>query len=174
MLDSDEVAVERTPIKMIANGACPTTHSANDKNDTNGTVEIAIKKSENDNRSYRYITLRNKLRVLLVSDPQTYTAAACLAVAVGSFSDPDGIPGLAHFCEHMILLGSKKHPEENGYANFVTSHSGGVNAFTTSTETCYFFDVAPAYLGESLERFADLFESPLFTASGTEREVSRV
>ena len=27
---------------------------------------------------------------------------------LGSMSDPDNIPGLAHFCEHMAFLGTKK------------------------------------------------------------------
>jgi hypothetical protein len=27
---------------------------------------------------------------------------------LGSMSDPDDIPGLAHFCEHMAFLGTKK------------------------------------------------------------------
>nr|CDS30270.2 insulin degrading enzyme [Hymenolepis microstoma] len=123
--------------------------------------DVKITKSENDNRLY-------------LSDSQTDKAAACLAVAVGSFTDPVEIPGLAHFCEHMILLGSEKYPEENGYAKFVTSHCGSLNAFTTPTETCYVFDVAPEYLYESLERFSNLFESPLFTESATEREVNAV
>ena len=26
----------------------------------------------------------------------------------GSFADPDDIPGLAHFCEHMLFLGTEK------------------------------------------------------------------
>lgn len=133
--------------------------------------EANIVKSESDKRLYRFLTLPNQLKVLLVSDSQTDKAAACLAVEIGSFSDPAEIPGLAHFCEHMILLGSRKYPEESGCSKFITSHSGYINAFTTSTETCYVFDIAPEYLYKALERFSDLFESPLFTESATEREV---
>ena len=133
---------------------------------------IEITKSENDRRDYRFLTLPNQLKVLLISDPQTDKAAACLAVKIGSFSDPTDIPGLAHFCEHMILLGSQKYPEENGYQNFINSHNGYCNAFTSSTNTCYVFDIAPEYLLEALERFADLFVSPLFTESAALREVS--
>ncbi|KAM7541264.1 hypothetical protein Aperf_G00000021084 [Anoplocephala perfoliata] len=133
-----------------------------------------IVKSENDTRLYRLVTLHNQLKLLLISDSQTDKAAACLAVGIGSFSDPAEIPGLAHFCEHMILLGSRKYPEENGCSKFITSHNGYMNAFTTSTETCYVFDIAPEYLYEALERFSNLFESPLFTESATEREVNAV
>jgi insulysin len=42
-------------------------------------------------------------------------------VQVGSLNDPinpiDGkrIEGMAHFCEHMLFLGTKKYPKENHY-----------------------------------------------------------
>eukprot|EP00955_Chlamydomonas_euryale_P119016 366570-Chlamydomonas_euryale.AAC.5 len=32
-------------------------------------------------------------------------------VNVGSMSDPDDFPGLAHFCEHMLFYASEKYPE---------------------------------------------------------------
>ena len=31
----------------------------------------------------------------------------------GYFSDPEDLPGLAHFCEHMLFLGTEPFPEEN-------------------------------------------------------------
>ena len=34
---------------------------------------------------------------------------------VGGYHDPEGLPGLAHFCEHMLFLGTKKYPVENDY-----------------------------------------------------------
>jgi len=32
-----------------------------------------------------------------------------MAVGVGSFFDGKQFPGLAHFCEHMLFLGTKKY-----------------------------------------------------------------
>lgn len=46
-------------------------------------------------------------------------AAASLCVKVGSFSDPPDIPGLAHFLEHMVFMGSKNFPEENAFDDFL-------------------------------------------------------
>ena len=40
-------------------------------------------------------------------------------VRVGSLSDPKDIPGLAHFCEHMLFYASEKFPEEDAYARFL-------------------------------------------------------
>ena len=45
------------------------------------------------------------LQVLLVSDPSTDKAAAAMDVHIGHMSDPSNLPGLAHFCEHMLFLG---------------------------------------------------------------------
>jgi secreted Zn-dependent insulinase-like peptidase len=70
-----------------------------------------ILKSPNDLRQYQALTLANGIKVLLVSDPNTELAAAALDVNVGYFSDPADRPGLAHFLEHMLFLGTKKYPD---------------------------------------------------------------
>ena len=61
-----------------------------------------------DNRSYRVIRLKNKLEVLLVHDPDTDKAGAAVNVNVGSFSDEDDMPGMAHAVEHLLFMGTKK------------------------------------------------------------------
>lgn len=40
-------------------------------------------------------------------------AAAAVAVGVGSLCDPPDMPGLAHYLEHMLFMGSEKYPDEN-------------------------------------------------------------
>ena len=65
---------------------------------------VVIEKSLSDHRLYRSITLPNKLQAVLIQDVQTDKAAAALDVHIGSFSEPNDIPGLAHFREHMLFL----------------------------------------------------------------------
>ncbi|NJN53086.1 MAG: peptidase M16, partial [Gammaproteobacteria bacterium] len=72
---------------------------------------VDVRKSPNDDRSYEYLVLDNGLKVLLVSDPSADKSAAALAVFRGSFDDPPGRGGLAHFLEHMLFLGTEKYPE---------------------------------------------------------------
>lgn len=36
--------------------------------------------------------------------------------------DPAELPGLAHFCEHMLFLGTEKYPVENEYPRFLSEH----------------------------------------------------
>jgi Insulinase (Peptidase family M16) len=44
--------------------------------------------------------------------------AATPQVRVGSMSDPDELPGLAHFCEHMLFYSSDKYPVEDEYSKY--------------------------------------------------------
>ena len=61
-----------------------------------------------DDRSYRVIRLPNKLEALLVHDPETDKASASVSVDVGSLSDADDMPGMAHAVEHLLFMGTKK------------------------------------------------------------------
>lgn len=84
------------------------------------------------------------------------------------------MPGLAHFCEHMLFLGTEKYPDENEYSKYLSQHGGSFNAFTSSDHTNYYFDVSPDNLEGALDRFSQFFLSPLFTESATDREVNAV
>lgn len=133
-----------------------------------------ILKSEQDTRDYRGLVLDNGLKVILISDPQTDKSAASLSVQVGYLSDPDNIPGLAHFLEHMLFLGTKKYPDENEYTRFLAANGGTSNASTYADTTKFYFEVVPDKLSDALDRFAEFFIAPLFTESATDREINAV
>jgi len=133
-----------------------------------------ILKSPNDNRDYTAITLTNGLRVILVSDPDADKAAASMDVNVGYFQDPNDRPGLAHFLEHMLFLGTKKYPDADSYKDFISNHGGSDNAFTSSEHTNYFFDIDNSNLDEALDRFAQFFVAPLFNEAYVQREMNAV
>lgn len=140
-----------------------------------------------DDRSYRVIKLPNQLEVLLVHDPETDKASAAMDVNVGSFSDNEDMPGLAHSLEHMLFMGTKKYPKENAYAQYLSANSGNSNAYTASTSTNYFFELAASAnesadssdpeaspLHGALDRFAQFFIEPLFLSSTLDRELLAV
>ncbi|KAF9075695.1 Metalloenzyme, LuxS/M16 peptidase-like protein [Rhodocollybia butyracea] len=133
-----------------------------------------IQKSPQDDREYRRIILENGLEAVLISDTKADKAAASLDVAVGHLSDPDDMPGLAHFCEHLLFLGTEQFPKENEYQEFLSKNNGGSNAFTASMNTNYHFSVATSELSGALARFSGFFHSPLFTPSCTSRELNAV
>lgn len=133
-----------------------------------------IIKSPNDLRDYRALKLDNGLDVMLVSDPETDKAAASVDVYVGSANDPEEFPGLAHFLEHMLFLGTSKYPDADAYQKFISEHGGGHNAFTSAEHTNYYFDINADHLEAALDRFSQQFIAPLFNAEYVEREVNAV
>ncbi|MCJ1241138.1 hypothetical protein MMC14_009142 [Varicellaria rhodocarpa] len=88
-----------------------------------------------DKLKYRCMTLDNAIRITLISDPEADKAAAAMdqplyalvQVRVGSLGDPDDLPGLAHFTEHMLFYASEKYPQEDEYSKFVVSLASAVN-----------------------------------------------
>lgn len=134
----------------------------------------SIVKSENDKREYKYLILNNKLRLLLISDPTTEKSAASVNVNVGHSSDPDSVAGIAHFCEHMLFLGTEKYPVEDEFSQFLSQNGGSSNASTSGEHTNYHFDVKSDALLPALDRFAQFFISPLFDSDSTDRELNAI
>jgi hypothetical protein len=139
-----------------------------------GRPKGEVRKRPLDERLYKAFELPNGMRVLLVSDPSSSRSAAALDVNVGAFSDPRKVPGLAHFCEHMSFLGTKKFPKEEEFSSYLSSHGGSSNAYTDSEDTVYYFDVNADFTKEALDRFSQFFISPLFTQSATDRELNAI
>lgn len=71
-------------------------------------VAEQVERPELDNRLYRIVKLKNGLEALLIHDPDTDKASAALDVNVGSFSDADDMPGMAHAVEHLLFMGTEK------------------------------------------------------------------
>ncbi|XP_076297777.1 insulin degrading metalloproteinase isoform X2 [Lasioglossum baleicum] len=132
-----------------------------------------IIKSANDVREYRGLLLTNKMKILLISNPTTDTSAAALDVNIGHSSDPDDLQGLAHFCEHMLFLGTEKY-HNNEYNTFLSQHGGSCNAVTDMDHTAYYFNVHSDHLEGALDRFVQFFIAPLFTEVLTELELNAI
>lgn len=120
------------------------------------------------------MVLENGLEVYLISDPETHESGAALSVNVGSFADPDARPGMAHFVEHMLFMGTEKYPEEEGYHKFLNEHGGKCNAFTADDRTVYGFICHNENYLEGLDRFANFFMAPLFAPSSLKREACAI
>ncbi len=138
------------------------------------TGEVIVQQSLNDRRHYRFLQLENNLKVLLISDPDTDKSAASLSVGVGSFQNPQDRPGLAHFLEHMLFLGTEKYPEPGEYQAYISEHGGSHNAYTSMEETNYFFDVDANYLLPVLDRFSQFFVAPRLNQDYVDREQNAV
>lgn len=120
------------------------------------------------------LRLTNDLSVYIISDPKTDKSGASLSIQAGSWQDPEEFPGLAHFVEHMLFLGTSKFPEESGFKEFVQNNNGLTNAYTTGDHTNYGFVVNNGAFNEGLERFSWLFIDPLFKESSMDRELKAI
>lgn len=126
------------------------------------------------NRTTAKLLLENGLEVLLLSDPSADQSSALMVVDVGSWSNPPEYPGMAHFCEHMLFMNTKKYPIENEFWTLVLDQKGLLNAYTSSEKTAYFFSSqTPGFL-PLLDRWGHFFIDPLFDPSGISRELYAV
>jgi insulysin len=125
-------------------------------------------------RKIAKIRLKNGLEAYLVSDPGIHESACALAVEAGSWQDPEEYPGMAHFLEHMLFMGTKAYPLESEYSHYIHDHGGDMNAYTASDRTVYAFSVAnEAFIG-ACDRFSHFFIDPLFLPTCIERELHAV
>lgn len=125
-------------------------------------------------REIAKIRLDNGLEAYLISDPGADESAAALAVNIGSWYDPKAFPGMAHFLEHMLFMGTKTYPDENAFSQFISDHGGTNNAYTALDRTVYSFSVNNDSFEKALDLFSHFFIDPLFKASEVGRELHAV
>ncbi len=97
-----------------------------------------------------------------------------MAVNTGSLAEPYEYMGLAHFLEHMLFLGSKKYSNESHFEEVLKTNGGSCNAYTSSHETVYFFNVLNKKIEEILDIFSRFFIDPSFNESSVEREINAI
>jgi len=131
-------------------------------------------KGNADWRTYRAFRLENGVTCVVVHDKESKTTACSVCVGSGASADPRELSGLAHFAEHMCFLGSKAYPVENEFKKYLSAHGGRSNASTAMSQTTYKFDVLSEHAEKAIDIFSNFFISPLFTRSGTAREVNAV
>jgi zinc protease len=112
--------------------------------------------------------LENGLQVIAVERPFGKVFAAALTYGVGSFDDPSGTPGIAHFAEHLGFHGANKQLSET-----LGEFGAYVNAYTgyEHTEFRVFGHVDQARL--ALELLGNVVRNPAITEESvvTEREI---
>ena len=127
-----------------------------------------------EKREVGKILLDNGMSVYLVSDPGVDQSASAVSVRAGAWQDPKEYPGMAHFLEHMLFMGTGAYPDESEYMQYIGDNGGKVNAFTASDRTVYMFSVNNDAFEGALDRFSHFFIDPLFSTSSINRELHAV
>lgn len=134
----------------------------------------SIEKSESDPRQYQAIKLPNEMTVLLVSDEKAVKSLTAVALPVGALEDPDSQQGLAHYLEHMVLMGSVKYPQSGSMSEFLQKNGGSHNASTTTYRTAFYLEVENSAINEAVDRLADALAEPLLDPKNADRERNAV
>ena len=134
----------------------------------------SIEKSESDPRQYQAIKLPNEMTVLLVSDEKAVKSLTAVSLPVGALEDPDSQQGLAHYLEHMVLMGSAKYPQSGSMSEFLQKNGGSHNASTTTYRTAFYLEVENSAINEAVDRLADALASPLLDPKNADRERNAV
>ena len=117
-----------------------------------------------------HLTLANGLRVSLRHAPRLKRCAAVLRVAAGSHDVPLAWPGLAHFLEHLLFLGTERFPTGEGLMAYVQRQGGQVNASTRERATDFFFELPVSTFTDGLDRLADMLTHPRLVLEDQLRE----
>lgn len=115
-------------------------------------------------------TLANGLQVSLHHAPHLKRCAAALRVAAGSHDVPLAWPGLAHFLEHLLFLGTERFPADQGLMTYVRAQGGQLNAKTCERNTEFFFELPVAAFAGALERLGDMLGRPRLSLEDQRRE----
>lgn len=116
------------------------------------------------------LTLANGLQVSLRCAPHLKRSAAAVRVQAGSHDAPAAWPGLAHFLEHLLFLGTEAFAIDDGLMRYVQRQGGQVNASTRERSTDFFFEVPTAAFAGALQRLCDMLARPRFDRQRQLRE----
>ncbi|KAI5961852.1 AXL1 [Candida pseudojiufengensis] len=131
---------------------------------------------------YKLLKLKNNITTLLISDPNSTSTSASICCGAGSFQDPANLPGMAHFVEHMLFMGTSEFPSPNDFLSTLISLGGKSNAYTMGDYTCFYFEVPLKNTSISdefgldylMKIFSSFFRSPLFNENYMKLEIYSV
>lgn len=115
-------------------------------------------------------TLSNGVRVLTEHHPNTRATCAGIFVPYGSRHEPDDLVGAAHFVEHMVFKGTKRHTAFDLVAN-IEAVGGELNAYTSREYTCFHASTLREHLPISLDVLTDLVSGAVFEKEEFEKEL---
>ena len=89
--------------------------------------------------------LENGVRIVAEHVPSMRSCTLGIWCENGSRHESDELSGISHFIEHMMFKGTDKMDAEQLAQEF-DAIGGGVNAFTTKENTCYYVKTLDEYL----------------------------
>jgi len=130
-------------------------------------------KSKLDTSDYQIGKLDTNVDFMIVTDPQVSKAAVGIGVSAGSWDNPTSLPGLAHFLEHLVFLGSERYDFASNWGEFIGKYGGMDNAYTDREKTVYYTELEHDGLFEVIDRMSAAVQRPTLLED-TLKEVNAV
>ena len=144
-----------------AAAAAPTKDAAGQPKDQ-ASDEDAASKAKEEAAEVSSFTLDNGLQVVVLPDHRAPIVTQMVYYKVGAADEVPGVSGIAHFLEHLMFKGTRKHPEGE-FSKAVAEIGGQENAFTTQDYTGYYQQVPADKLGMVMSYEADRMENLVLT-----------
>ncbi len=110
--------------------------------------------------------LESGLKAIVIPSRQSPIVVCDLTYPAGSFDDPPGLSGVAHFVEHMLFKGTKRFPKGR-IDRLVAESAGHSNAESSEDSTRYWF----AFPSDSWEIALEIEADRMHAARFDRREV---
>ncbi|RZF47396.1 hypothetical protein LSTR_LSTR009135 [Laodelphax striatellus] len=125
-----------------------------------------------------YSRSESSIGVSVLEDDSSYDrlamSACAVCVDVGSFNDPEEMPGLAHLLEHVVGAGSRTYPSEVKFGEMLNEFGGSFYSSTRGECTTYYFDCLEDNIQFFLERFSKQLISPILDHDTIEEEIANI
>lgn len=113
--------------------------------------------------------LSNGVTVILDS-MDLETVAVKIRFTVGSRDETPDLYGITHFCEHMLVKGTKNFPSRKELKYYIEDHGGTFNASTSSNSLQIYGRIIAENTNDLLTVFADMLHNSLFEPGKIEIE----
>lgn len=120
---------------------------------------------------FKHHELGNGLTVIAEADESAHSAAAGFFVRTGARDEPAPVMGVSHFLEHMMFKGTDRITADELNQRF-DDMGARHNAYTSSEVTCFYAQVLPEMIDDSLDLLATMMRPALRQADfDTEKNV---
>ena len=114
--------------------------------------------------------LPNGCRIATSAMPGVESFSMCVDAGTGGRCERASELGFSHFLEHLLFKGSEKRPSTRAISQPVEERGGAVNAYTSTSHTCFYaqapYDAAPLVA----DVLGDLYLAPVLAPREIDRE----
>ncbi|MEK7167957.1 MAG: pitrilysin family protein [Patescibacteria group bacterium] len=114
--------------------------------------------------------MKNQIRLLTASLPQSQTANILVMFKVGSRYESNKFHGASHFVEHLMFKGTKKRPDTLSLSKVLDGVGAEFNAFTNRDYTGYYIKADAKNLSLAIDVLSDMLLNSKFEAKEIEKE----